>query len=415
MMKENHYYSLRDFELSLGANAIERADDFQKYIEQQKRWGCKSYWILSNTGVGATMNIEPGKDVIAFVSNDYLSMSQRPETIEAGIEAIRKYGTGACAAQSIGGYLDLHKQLEKEIADFVGQEDAILFSSGFGANEGILSALLGKDDIAIIDPFIHTSAMEGLRGTNIKRIAHNDLEHLEITLKNVRHDYKTKLVVIDGVYSQDGDLSKLPEIIRICKEYDALLMVDDAHGIGVMGKNGRGTAEHFDCLGQIDIITGTFSKAFGCVGGFAAASKKLIQYLRYYANSNVFSAALTPQVTGSVLKALELIKSRPEIRKKLWDNVYYLRKKLSQNGFDTGNSESPIFPVMVRSNEKIYEIARLLQEYGIFTIGIVYPAVRTKESRLRVSILSSHETEQLDKLVDTLNRINNIVKFKKTE
>lgn len=415
MMKENHYYSLRDFELSLGANAIERADDFQKYIEQQKRWGCKSYWILSNTGVGATMNIEPGKDVIAFVSNDYLSMSQRPETIEAGIEAIRKYGTGACAAQSIGGYLDLHKQLEKEIADFVGQEDAILFSSGFGANEGILSALLGKDDIAIIDPFIHTSAMEGLRGTNIKRIAHNDLEHLEITLKNVRHDYKTKLVVIDGVYSQDGDLSKLPEIIRICKEYDALLMVDDAHGIGVMGKNGRGTAEHFDCLGQIDIITGTFSKAFGCVGGFAAASKKLIQYLRYYANSNVFSAALTPQVTGSVLKALELIKSRPEIRKKLWDNVYYLRKKLSQNGFDTGNSESPIFPVMVRNNEKIYEIARLLQEYGIFTIGIVYPAVRTKESRLRVSILSSHETEQLDKLVDTLNRINNIVKFKKTE
>lgn len=415
MMKENHYYSLRDFELSLGANAIERADDFQKYIEQQKRWGCKSYWILSNTGVGATMNIEPGKDVIAFVSNDYLSMSQRPETIEAGIEAIRKYGTGACAAQSIGGYLDLHKQLEKEIADFVGQEDAILFSSGFGANEGILSALLGKDDIAIIDPFIHTSAMEGLRGTNIKRIAHNDLEHLEITLKNVRHDYKTKLVVIDGVYSQDGDLSKLPEIIRICKEYDALLMVDDAHGIGVMGKNGRGTAEHFDCLGQIDIITGTFSKAFGCVGGFAAASKKLIQYLRYYANSNVFSAALTPQVTGSVLKALELIKSRPEIRKKLWDNVYYLRKKLSQNGFDTGNSESPIFPVMVRNNEKIYEIARLLQEYGIFTIGIVYPAVRTKESRLRVSILSSHETEQLDKLVDTLNQINNIVKFKKTE
>lgn len=406
-MKESHYhYSLKDFELSTDFNAIERANEFQKYIDQLDQIGCKSYWIQSHSGIGATMRIEPQRDVIAFISNDYLGMSQRQETIDAGLEALRKYGTGACAAQVIGGYLDIHHRLEKEIADFVGQEDAILFSSGFGANSGVLSALLGENDIAIVDPYIHTSALSGLKGTNIKRIGHNDLEHIEMTLKSVKDKYKTKLVIIDGVYSQDGDLSKLPEIIDICKKYDAMLMMDDAHGIGVMGENGRGTAEYFNCLGKIDIISGTFSKAFGCVGGFVAASSKLIQYLRFYADSNLFSAALAPQVTGSALKALELIKSQPEIRKKLWDNVNYLRDKLILNGFDIGNSVSPIFPIMVRDNEKVYEIAKLLQENGIFTIGIVYPAVRIKEARLRVSILSSHQKEHLDRLVSTLIQLN---------
>ena len=191
-----------------------------------------------------------------------------------------------------------------------------------------------------------------------------------------------------------------------------MLMMDDAHGIGVMGKNGRGTAEHFNCLGQVDIITGTFSKSFGCVGGFVAASKELIQYLRFYADSNVFSAAITPQVTGSILKALELMKEHPEIRNKLWSNVNYLRKRLTEEGFDIGASESPIFPVMVRDNKKVYEIAKELQKRGIFVSGIVYPAVRTKEARLRVSLLASHEKWQLDHLVESLNEINKIIPFK---
>ena len=189
-------------------------------------------------------------------------------------------------------------------------------------------------------------------------------------------------------------------------------MVDDAHGIGVMGNNGRGTVEHFNCLGQVDIITGTFSKSFGCVGGFVAASKKLIQYLRFYADSNVFSAAPTPQVTASVLKALELIKTKPEIRQKLWNNTNYLRTELTNRGFDIGKSVSPIFPIMVRDNKKVYQIAKLLQERGIFTIAIVYPAVRIKEARLRVSILSTHEKEHLDYLTKSLEEINKIVRFK---
>ncbi len=412
-MENNIFYSLKDFELSLEMDAKSRAREFQKYIAQMNKFGCKSYWVISNSGVGARMNIENFAGITsAYISNDYLGMSQREETINAGIEALRKYGTGACAAQAIGGYLDIHRELESKIAEFTGQEDAILFSSGFGANAGLLRAILGKNDIAYVDSYIHTSASSGLIGTNTKHIGHNDIEYLDMILSNNEEKYQTRLVIIDGVYSQNGDLSKLPEYIEVCKKHGCMLMMDDAHGIGVMGKNGRGTAEHFNCLGQVDIITGTFSKSFGCVGGFVAASKELIQYLRFYADSNVFSAAITPQVTGSILKALELMKEHPEIRNKLWSNVNYLRKRLTEEGFDIGASESPIFPVMVRDNKKVYEIAKELQKRGIFVSGIVYPAVRTKEARLRVSLLASHEKWQLDHLVESLNEINKIIPFK---
>lgn len=410
-MKQD-FLSLKDFGLNLEENIMERANAFQSYINQMKQFETKCYWIMSNSGIGSKMKLENSDKIVsAYISNDYLGMSQRAETIEAGIEALRKYGTGACAAQAIGGYIDIHKKLEHEIADFVGQEDALLFSSGFGANAGLLRGILGKNDIAYIDSYIHTSATSGLLGTNIKHIGHNNVEYLDMILEKEKGKYKTKLVIIDGVYSQNGDLSKLPEYIEICKKHDCLLMVDDAHGIGDMGENGRGTAEHFGCLGQVDIITGTFSKSFGCVGGFVAASSKLIQYLRYYADSNVFSAAITPQVTGSVLKALELIKTRPEIRKKLWNNVNYLRNRLQKAGFDIGESVSPIFPIMVRDNEKVYKIADLLQKKGIFASGIAYPAVRTKEARIRISILASHELEQLEQLAKALEEIREIIPF----
>lgn len=408
------YYSLKDFELSLEMNVTDRASDFQKYLKQLNDLKSKSYWIKSNKSIGSIMSIEDiTQDVISFISNDYLGLSQSKETINAGIEALKKYGTGACAAQVIGGYLDIHKQLEEEIAAFTGQESALLFTSGFGANAGVLRALLGKNDIALIDPFIHTSMMAGLHGTNVKRIGHNDLEYLKIALNESKDRYLTKLVIIDGVYSQDGDLSMLPEIVSLCKEYEAMLMVDDAHGIGVMGNTGRGTIEHFNCLGKVDIITGTFSKAFGCVGGFVAASEKIIQYLKFYADSNVFSAAPTPQVTASVLKAIEVIKTQPNRRKKLWENINYLRGKLIEEGYDIKESASPIFPIMIRDNKKVYEVARMLQERGVYAISIVYPAVRTKEARLRVSVLATHEKEHLDKLIFALNEINCIIKIKK--
>ncbi len=412
MIKENKFLSLKDYEFSMEVDAATRAEAFQDYIHQMEQFETKPYWVMATSGVGAKMKLDGCDDTFsAYISNDYLGMSQRQETIEAGIDALRKYGTGACAAQAIGGYLDIHKRLEREIANFVGQEDAILFSSGFGANTGLLRAILGKNDIAYVDSYIHTSATSGLRGTNIKHIGHNDLEYLDMILGKEEGVYKTRLVIIDGVYSQNGDLSKLPEYISVCKKHHCLLMMDDAHGIGVMGKNGRGTAEHFDCLGQVDIITGTFSKSFGCVGGFVAASSKMIEYLRFYADSNVFSAAITPQVTGSILKALELIKTKPEIRKKLWDNVNYLRNRLQSAGFDIGQSESPIFPVMVRDNEKVYKIADMLQKKHIFASGIVYPAVRTKEARIRISLLASHDIDQLEQFAVALEEIRDVIPF----
>lgn len=412
MIKDNKFLSLKDYEFSMEVDAKTRANAFQDYINQMSQFETKAYWVMATSGVGAKMKLDGRDEMIsAYISNDYLGMSQRPETIEAGIEALRKYGTGACAAQAIGGYLDIHRKLEREIADFVGQEDAILFSSGFGANTGLLRAILGKNDIAYVDSYIHTSATSGLRGTNIKHIGHNDIEYVDMVLGKEYGMHKTRMVIIDGVYSQNGDLSTLPEYISVCKKHNCLLMMDDAHGVGVMGKSGRGTADHFDCLGQVDIITGTFSKSFGCVGGFVAASSKMIEYLRFYADSNVFSAAITPQATGSILKALELIKTRPEIREKLWDNVNYLRNRLQSAGFDIGQSESPIFPVMVRDNEKVYKITDMLQKKCIFASGIVYPAVRTKEARIRISVLASHDTEQLERLAVALEEIREDIHF----
>lgn len=412
MIMDKNFLSLKDFELSMREDALTRAELFQNYIHQMEQFDSKSYWVMSHGCVGAKMSLTETNTLFdSYISNDYLGMSQCKETIEAGINALMKYGTGACAAQPIGGYLDIHRQLEKEIADFVGQEDAILFSSGFGANAGLLRAILGKNDIAYIDSYIHTSAMSGLIGTNTKHIGHNDIEYLDMILDKEKDKYQTRLVIVDGVYSQNGDLSKLPEYISVCKKHNCLLMVDDAHGIGVMGNNGRGTAEHYNCMGQVDIITGTFSKSFGCVGGFVAASSKLIQYLRYYADSNVFSAAITPQVTCSVLKALELIKTQPGIREKLWNNVNFLRNGLLDSKFDIGTSVSPIFPLMVRDNEKVYRIADMLQKKRIFASGIVYPAVRTKEARIRISILASHEIAQLKHLIRSLKEIRNEIPF----
>lgn len=406
-------YTLKDFGLYSANDVSERAENFQIYINQQSMYKQKSYWTVSEGPISTRMKLEGGvKEVDAYIGNDYLGLSQCKETIAAGIDAMQKYGTGACAAPIIGGYLDIHYELEKRISQFVGKDDAILFSSGFGANDGLLRSLLGKKDIALIDTYIHASAQCGLLGTNVKHIGHNDMTYLEQVLKTVQNKYQTKLVIIDGVYSQDGDLAKLPEIIELSHKYGAMVMVDDAHGIGVFGPAGRGTSEHFNCLGEPDIITGTFSKSFGCVGGFVAASEKLIQHFRYYVDSCIFSASPTPQVTASVLKALDIVEQYPEIRQNLWSNVNYLRRRLLQEGFDIGSTESPIFPIMVRDNEKVYHIADMLAERSIFAFGIVFPAVRLKEARMRISIQTTHNHKQLEHLVASLIEIDKVIKIR---
>lgn len=415
-MKEENY-SIKDFSLSaLDMDMFERTNKFQLWIDQNLEHNHNVYWTKSNTGIWANMNVLSGnerrcKDVISFVSNDYLGMSSNEETKEAGKRAIDIYGNGACAAPVIGGYLDIHRKLEEELAEFVGMEDALIFSSGYGTNTGLLNCLLGEKDIALYDSYVHTSVMDGLKGTNKKNIGHNDLQYLEMTLKKVRNSYTNKLVIVDGVYSQDGDLGLLPEISGLCKQYGAYLMVDDAHGFGLMGKNGRGTLEFFNMLGQADLVTGTFSKSFGCVGGFAASSEKMIQYLRYYANTTMFSAAVTPAVTASVSKAIHLIKEQPQIREKLWENVEYLKKMLDEANIDYRDTQSPIFPVMIRNNYNAKEVAALLMERGIYTNAICFPAVRHREARIRINVLATHSYTELEALVTELVKIDKIVQF----
>ena len=405
-------YNAKDFSIAtLNSNAMDRVSKFQNLINELDQNDHNIYWVEAASGVKPCMKINDTKNniqknVISFVSNDYLGMSQNEKTKEAGIEALRKYGTGVCAAPIIGGYLDIHKELEAKIAEFTGQEDAVLFTSGFGSNTGTLNALLGKDDLALIDNYVHTSVLDGLKGTNKKYIGHNDLDYLELILKKEQNNFKTIMVIIDGVYSQDGDLSVLPGIKQLCQKYGAILFMDDAHGIGVFGSNGRGTAEHFGQLGEIDIISGTFSKSFGSVGGFVSGSKLLIQYLKHYVNTTIFSAALTPQVTASVSKAIDLIKQHPNIRKKLWDNVEYMREQLTNNGIDFGKTQSPIFPIMIRDSFKTKEYTRLLHEKDIYTVGIVFPAVRNKDSRIRVTLSASHTKENIDLLVSSLCEIS---------
>lgn len=415
-MKEK--YSLRDFTQSPGLNIAQRIDQFQLYTEQLKEHKHNSFHTLAFSGVDAHMIVEDPvtlqkRTVVSFISNDYLGMSQRPETKEAGAKALQQYGTGACAAPIIGGFMKLHRELEIQLAEFMGYEDAIIFSSGYGANAGTLGGIMGKKDIALVDSFIHASAYDGLLQTTVKKIGHNDLEYLELNLKRVQNNYDTVMLIADGVYSQNGDLGMLPEYIDLCRKYGAFIMVDDAHGIGVFGENGKGTTEHLGVLGKPDMVTGTLSKSFGCVGGFVVSSRKMIDYLRFYGRTSVFSAAPTPQATASALKALELIRERPEIRAKLWDNVRYMKSKLLENGFDIKETASPIFPIMVRDNYLIKEIAKMLLERGFYTIGICYPAVSNNDSRIRASVLATHTKADIDGFVNALNEIDAILDFKK--
>ena len=417
---EKKIYSLKDFAFIDDKDMYETADSFQNFIDQMDFKKQRIYGIQSFNGIGPHMKIMDNysnetKEAISFVGNDYLGLSRHPFTVQAGIQALEKYGTGACAAPMLGGYLNIHYELEQKIAAFNTCEDALIYSSGFGANFGTLQALLKKTDIALIDMFVHASVIDGLINTNIKMLKHNDLDYLEFALKSAKDSYKTKLVIVDGVYSQDGDLAPLPGILEICRKHGAYLMIDDAHGIGVFGKSGRGVVEHFGLEGQIDIITGTFSKSFGAVGGFVASSKKLIQYLKYYSRTSTYSAAITPQATASVLKAIDLIDLETERRSKIWNNVNYLKNRLTQLGFDFGHTESPIFPIMIRDDFKVKEASKIFMDNNIFTIPIIYPGVKSKESRLRVSLSANHTIMDLDRFIEVLCLVDNQIHIRQIE
>ena len=305
--------------------------------------------------------IMSGRKVLMFGSNSYLGLTNHPKVIEAAVEATRKYGTGCAGSRFLNGTLDLHLQLEKELAEFVGKEDAIIYSTGFQVNLGVVSCVTGREDYVICDELDHASIVEGRRlsFSTILKFKHNDMESLEKELQKCRPD-AVKLIVVDGVFSMEGDIANLPEIVRLSKKYDANIMVDEAHGLGVLGNNGRGTCDHFGLTKEVDLIMGTFSKSLAAIGGFIAADESIINYLRHNSRSYIFSASNTPAATAAARAALQIMKNEPERIEHLWDITNYSLKCFRELGFEIGHTSTPIIPLYVRDMEKTFMVTKML-------------------------------------------------------
>ncbi len=416
-MKTKKLFTPRDFIDVEGKDIYESADYFQVFIDQMDNKRANAFDITTTTPTGSKVKVVDrysGKELsaISFVSSNYLGMNMHPKVKEAAKCAIDEYGVGTSTTPLIGGYLDIHVELEKKIAKMHGKEAALTYSSGFAANVGVAQFLLNKNDIAIVDTFIHASMYDGLANTNVKIFGHNDLKYLEMVLEKSKGNYRNMVVIVDGVYSQDGDLSRLKEICTLSRQYGAYVFLDDAHGVGVLGKNGYGTCSHFNLSDEVDVITGTLSKAIGTIGGYVAGSAQLIKYLRHLSRPSIFSASLPPSVAASASKAIDVFSEEPQIIEKLWKNTKYAMKTLVENGFDLGRSESPIIPVMVRDDMKAKIIARKLLENGIYIIPATYPAVKLKDSRLRMNISATHTESDIDYFCEQLNCINKEIEFK---
>lgn len=390
--------SFRDFEYIPGMDAWSRARLFQNYLNDQINKGQLNYRLLTTTGCGPVVELN-GNKVISLVSNDYLGFTQHPAVKKAAIEAIQKYGSGAGASPAIGGHYDYHAMLEKKIAGFFRKEHAIIYTTGYTSNSASLQCILTKDDLVIMDAGVHTSVMEGCQLFNRKTVKHNDLAAYEHTLKMSSGKHPLVLVIIDGVYSQDGDLAPLKEIIALCKKYGAKLMMDDAHGTGVIGRTGRGLVEACDAWNDVDLITGTFSKTFAHVGGYVVASEEMINYLKYQSRQHLFSASSTPAAM-SIIKAIELIDEEPLWMSVLRDNIKYFRHGLLSLGLNIGDTQSAIFPVRVGDKIKNARICHAMQQKGVYANQINYPAVSLKDARIRMGVTALHERAHLDEVLN---------------
>lgn len=347
-----------------------------------------------------------GKEVLMFGSNSYLGLTNHPKLKEAAKNAIEKYGSGCAGSRFLNGTLDLHLQLEEQLANWVGKEAALVFSTGYQVNVGVISALPSRHDWLILDELNHASILDGARLSfgRVRKYKHNDMAALENILQKAPTDI-VKLIVIDGVFSMEGDITKLPEIVALARKYKANIMVDDAHGLGVLGRHGQGTAHHFRLTEEVDLIMGTFSKSLASIGGFIAADKATINYLQHHARSLMFSASIAPSNAASVLAALEIIRQEPERIEKLWRNTHYAMQRLRTLGFDIGKTETPIIPIYVRQDEKTFLLTRLLLEAGIFVNPVVAPAVAKGASLLRFSLMATHTTQQIDRALETIYNI----------
>lgn len=351
---------------------------------------------------GSTVKMK-GKDIIQLSSNNYLGLTSHPRLQKAAEEAVKRYGAGTGSVRTIAGTFTMHDELEKKLASFKNTEAALVFQSGFTANQGILSSILTKDDIVISDELNHASIIDGIRLTKAgkKVYQHADMEDLEKILKKSMN-YRMRLIVTDGVFSMDGDIAPLPEIVRLAEQYDAFVMVDDAHASGVLGENGRGTVHHFGLDGKVHIQVGTLSKAICVLGGYAAGSKVLIDYLKHKGRPFLFSTSHPPAVTAACIEAVNVLMEEPSLIKKLWDNTSYFKKELEKIGLPLIKSETPITPILIGDEAEACRFSNTLFELGLFAQAIVFPTVPKGKARIRTIMTAQHSKEELDKALEII-------------
>lgn len=368
--------------------------------QEAKAKGVYPYFreISSDQDTEVLMN---GRKVLMLGSNSYLGLTNHPKIKEAAKAAIDKYGTGCAGSPFLNGTLDIHKQLEQILADFLGKDGVMLFSAGFQANSGVIPCVTGRGDYVLFDEMDHASIIEGKRLTfaSTLKYRHNDMADLERVLQRCPIEV-AKLVVTDGVFSMEGDVAKLPEMQALCEKYQATLMVDEAHGLGVFGREGRGVTDHFGLLDKTELIMGTFSKSLASIGGFIAADKDTINWMRHNVRPYIFTASIPPSATASVIAAIEIMRSEPERQENLWKVANYALKSFREAGFEIGNTETPIIPLYVRDNEKTFMVTRMLLDEGVFVNPVISPAVPPEDTLIRLAWMATHTIEQVDFAVD---------------
>ncbi len=392
------------------STATKKGDLFEKCrnftaADQVKEAGLYPFFRVLESGQDTEVMYQ-GKKLIMIGSNNYLGLTSHPKVKEAAIEAIKKYGTGCSGSRFLNGTLDLHVKCEEALAKFLGKEAALLYSTGFTTNIGVVSSIAGKDDLIFCDRTNHASIIDGTRLSFARTIKfkHNDMQDLERLIS--RAEPKAgKLIVVDGVFSMEGDLARLPEICAIAGKYGARVMVDEAHSVGVFGKNGHGVAEHFEVEDKVDLIMGTFSKSFASIGGFIASEERAINYIKHTSRAQMFQASIPPANVGSVLAALEIIQNEPERRENLWKITRMMLKGFQAIGFKTGDTESAIIPIFIGDDFKCYKMGKRLEEEGVFVNPVVSPAVQQGQALIRTSYTATHTTEEMEFVLDKFKKI----------
>jgi 8-amino-7-oxononanoate synthase len=364
-----------------------------------------SYFRTISSPQDPVVTIE-GDKVIMLGSNNYLGLTNHPDVKKAASQALSRYGTGCAGSRLLNGTLDIQVELERRLARFMNAEAILSFSTGYQVNLGVISCLLGRHDVAFLDSLDHASILDGVRlsfGKSLK-YQHNDMEDLAGKL-NRSPEEKGKLIIVDGVFSMEGDLANLPEIVKLKRQYGARLFVDEAHGLGVLGENGRGAVEHFGVEADVDLVMGTFSKSLAAVGGFIAGEATVIDFIRHHARSQIFSAAPPPASAAAVIAALNIVENEPDRRKQLWENTRFMKRQLQDFGFDTGNSDSPVIPIIVGDDVTTFTMAKRLQEEGVFANPVVTPAVPPGQAMIRTSYMATHRREHLDRALAALKKV----------